>query len=1154
MNLLFKTTGFFAFISMIFLNAFVDLGHKIIIQNTVFKVYDGSTQVILTAIVNGLILLPFVLLFTPSGFLADRFKKPKIMQWAALAAVVLTLLITGSYYLGWFKLAFAMTFLLAAQSAFYSPAKYGYIREIAGKNHLTLVNGVVQSVTIVAILLGMFAFSVLFENALAGHKFSSEADIIRMIAPLGWLLVAGSLIELYFALRLPDIEHPINAETFNWKKYRSGKTLHKNFKLLRLDPVIWLSIIGLSVFWGVSQAVLAIFPAFAKEVLLINNTIVIQGLLACSGIGIVLGSLLAGKISDRYIESGLIPLGALGMVVSLFFLPQISSTTLFAVDILAFGFFGGLFIVPLNSLIQFHAKAQQLGTVLAGNNWIQNVVMLTFLGFTVAFSIGDISSKFLLNLLTIVTLVGASYTVWKLPQSLVRYILGIVFASKYRINVQGFDHMPSQGGVLMLGNHISWLDWAMIQIASPRPVLFVMDKGIYQKWYLKWFLDLFGVIPISGASSKGALATINQHLKQGEVVCLFPEGSISRNGQLAEFKQGFERCVEEVDGIILPFYLHGLWGSRFSRSSSKMQLLRQSRLRRDIIVAFGQPMAIDAQAHAVKSTVFDLSIDTWRSHTENLPSLAHSWIDRVKQNGRVTCLTDIQSNVSLSRSKALIITLLFSRRIKRYSPEQNVGLLLPTSSVGLLATMGAFISGKTVINLNFTANADSLLSAINKAEIKTIYTSRRFIKKLQEKGFELDILFEQASPIYLEDIHDEIKKPEQILTLLASYCFPTSLLIHLFGKTVNIHSPATILFSSGSEGEPKGVVLSHQNIMGNIKQVSDVLDIRDEDIMIASLPLFHAFGLTVTGLLPLIEGVPAICHPDPTDVLNIAKGICQHQATIFCGTSTFLRLFTKNSRVHPLMLDSLRIVVAGAERLNPEIRDSFSLKFGKTIYEGYGTTETTPVATVNLPDRIGIDDWKIQTGNKKGTVGLPLPGSSVRIVDPDTLQSLAIDEDGLIIIGGTQVMQGYLNDPERTANVLAQIDGHRWYKTGDKGHLDKDGFLIIVDRYSRFAKIGGEMISLGAIEASINVNLPEDVEILATTVPDDKKGEKVVLLYSGKVEDAELKACITNSTLNSLMMPSLLIEVDAIPKLGSGKSDFNKAKQVALAQLNTPQS
>jgi len=1151
MNSLFKTTGFFAFISMIFLNAFVDLGHKIIIQNTVFKIYDGSTQVILTAIINGLILLPFVLLFTPSGFLSDRLKKPQIMRWAALVAVILTLIITAAYYLGWFKLAFAMTFLLAAQSAFYSPAKYGYIREIAGKNHLTFANGVVQSVTIIAILLGMFAFSVLFENILVGQTFSTEADIIRMIAPLGWLLVVGSLIELFLALRLPNIEHPINTESFNWKKYRSGKTLYNNLKLLRFDPVIWLSIIGLSVFWGVSQVVLAIFPAFVKEVLLINNTIVIQGLLACSGIGIVGGSLLAGKISDRYIESGLIPLGGLGMVVALFFLPQLTSTTLFAVDILAFGFFGGLFIVPLNALIQFHAKAQQLGTVLAGNNWIQNVVMLTFLCLTVVFSMADISSRALLNLLTIVTIVGASYTVWKLPQSLVRYLLGMVFASKYRINVQGFDHMPSQGAVLMLGNHISWLDWAMIQIASPRPVLFVMDKGIYQKWYLKWLLDLFGVIPISGTSSKGALATINQHLKQGEVVCLFPEGSISRNGQLAEFKQGFERCVEDIDGIILPFYLHGLWGSRFSRSSSKMQLLRQSRIRRDVIVAFGRPMIVTAQASAVKSAVFDLSIDTWRSHTENLPSLAHSWIDRAKQNGRTRCLTDTQSNVSLSRRKALIISLLFSHRIKKQSPEQHVGLLLPTSSAGLLANMGAFISGKTVINLNFTANVDSLLSAINKAEIKTLYTSRQFIKKLQDKGFELDILFEKAPPIYLEDLHQGIKKSEQILALLASYCLPTNILIHLFGKPVNIHSPATVLFSSGSEGEPKGVVLSHQNIMGNIKQVSDVLDLRDEDVMVASLPLFHAFGLTVTGLLPLIEGVPAICHPDPTDVLNIAKGICQYQATIFCGTPTFLRLFTKSSRIHPLMLDSLRIVVAGAERLNPEIRDSFSLKFGKTIYEGYGTTETTPVATVNLPDRIAIDDWKIQTGDKKGTVGLPLPGSSVRIVDPDTLESLAIDEDGLILIGGTQVMQGYLNDPERTADVLAEIDGHQWYKTGDKGHLDRDGFLIIVDRYSRFAKIGGEMISLGAIEASINASLPEDVEILATTVSDDKKGEKVVLLYSGKIEDAELKACITNSTLNSLMMPSLLIEVEAIPKLGSGKSDFNKAKKIAFAQINS---
>ena len=1150
MNSLLKTTGFFAFISMLFLNAFVDLGHKIIIQNTVFKVYDGSTQVILTAIINGLILLPFILMFTPSGFLADRFKKPIIMQWAAFSAVILTLIITISYYFGWFELAFAMTFMLATQSAFYSPAKYGYIREIAGKHNLATANSFVQSTTIVAILLGMFVFSILFENALVNKTFSTEADIIQIIAPIGWLLVVGSLLELYFAFKLPSIEPLTTSDPFNWPQYRTGKALRSNLKLIRADSVIWLSIIGLSVFWGVSQVVLATFPAFAKEILAVNSTIIIQGLLACSGLGIVVGSLFAGKISKNYIETGLIPVGALGMVITLFLLPQLSSLPLLSFDILAFGFFGGLFIIPLNSLIQFHARSEQLGTVLAGNNWVQNVVMLSFLAITVAFSFTGTHSKVILNLLTIVTLLGATYTVWKLPQSLVRYMFGAIFSTKYRVNVQGFDNMPSQGGVLMLGNHVSWLDWAMIQIASPRPVRFVMENKYYQRWYLTWFLDLFGVIPISSAGSKSALEAINTRLKQGDVICLFPEGAISRNGQLGEFKTGFERCIEDVDGIILPFYLHGLWGSRFSRSSDNLQSLRQTNsLRRDIIVAFGRPLHVNSSASSVKSAVFDLSIDTWQSYTNTLAPIAHAWIDRVKQNGQADCLTDIQTNSTLSRRKALTAALLFSRRFKQQSPEQNIGLLLPTSSAGLLANMGAFISGKTVINLNFTSNIASLLSAITKAEIKTIYTSRKFIKKLAQKGVELDDLFALARPIYLEDIHQKITKPEQAITLLSTYFLPSSWLINIFGESVSIHSPAAILFSSGSEGEPKGVVLSHQNIMGNIKQVSDVLDTRNDDVMVASLPLFHAFGLTVTGLLPMVEGVPAICHPDPTDVLNIAKGISQHQATIFCATSTFLRLFNKNRRIHPLMLDSLRIIVAGAERLTPEIQDSFSLKFGKTIYEGYGTTETTPVATVNIPDRLAAD-WRVQTGDKKGTVGLPLPGSSVRIVDPVSMESLATGEDGLILIGGTQVMQGYLNDPDKTAEVIIELDSQRWYKSGDKGHIDKDGFLVIVDRYSRFAKIGGEMISLGAIEAVINPTLPEDIEILTTTVPDDKKGEKVVLLYAGHIEEAALKQNISDSGLISLMVPARLIQVNEIPKLGSGKSDFNAAKKIALEATN----
>ncbi len=1044
MGALFRITGFIPFILVIFLNAFVDLGHKIIIQNTVFKIYDEQTQVILTAIVNGLILLPFILLFTPAGWLSDRYHKPRVMQVSAMVAVVLTLLITGSYYAGWFELAFGMTFLLAVQSAFYSPSKYGYIRELAGKSRLATANGAVQACTIIAILSGIFFFSILFEWALSGKTYETEADIMQIIAPIGWILVACSLLELFTAYRLPIQSTPKHDTAFNWKSYSSGQSLKNNLSMLRGHRGIWLSIIGLSVFWSISQVVLATFPAFAKETLAITNTIVVQGLLACAGIGIVIGSLLASKASNRYIETGLIPIGALGMVITLTLLPQLSYIPFLALDIICFGLFGGLFIIPLNAMIQFDAKEDQLGTVLAGNNWVQNVVMFSFLILTVLLSLVNVSSTALLNMLIFVALIGTGYTVSKLPQSLVRYVIKLVFSGKYRINVQGFDNIPSQGAVLMLGNHISWLDWAMVQIASPRPVRFVMHRTIYQRWYLKWFLDLFGVIPITSGRSKAALLEINKSLRQGQVVCLFPEGMISRNGQLGEFKRGFERCVDEVDGVILPFYLRGLWGSRFSHASKRMRESRQNGLRRDVIIAFAAPLPINTQADALKRTVFDLSIVTWQHYTEMLEPIPMAWIRSVKKNGGKFCVTDAIGGTELSRRKALTSAITLARHIKKLSPEQNIGLMIPTSSAGILMNMGVLLCGKTVVNLNPTASMQALEAAIHKADIQTIYTSRRFMKKLEQKGIDLNRLFKQARPIYLEDFEDDTSNTKKRLTLVAITLLPAPVLYYLFGKPVAMTQTAAILFSNDSEAEPRGVVLSHQNIMGNIKQVSDVLNTQEQDGVMATLPLFHAFGLTVTGFMPLVEGIPMICHPDPTDVRNIAKAISRYQSTIFCGTSTFLRLFVDNKKVHPLMLQSLRIVVAGAERLNPEVRQAFSMKFGKTIYEGYGTTETTPVASVNIPDTLDTDDWRVQIGNKPGTVGMPLPGSNFRIVDPQSLKTLPTGEDGLILIGGTQVMMGYLNDEKRTQEVIVELNGKRWYKTGDKGHLDHDGFLTII--------------------------------------------------------------------------------------------------------------
>ncbi|WP_438971272.1 MFS transporter [Methylophaga sp.] len=408
-----KLPGFKSFLAVAFINAMVDLGHKILIQNTIFKIYDDAAQVGLTAIINSLILLPFILLFTPAGFLSDRFNKPKIMRVTAFSAIIITLLITLAYYQGWFVFAFAMTLILAAQSAIYSPAKYGYIRELAGNGRLSSANGFMQATTIIAILSGIFVFTILFEMTLAGETYNNEAQLIEHIAVVGWLLVFLSCMEFFLACRLPVTHPETRVEKFNWNQYLGGHFLRQNFRRIYQNPVIWYAILGLSMFWGISQTFLATFPAFAKIVLAEDNTIIIQGLLACSGIGIIIGSLIAGSGKQGQIRTIFIPVGAVGMSVVLFVLPQLSTTVSFACAITGFGLFGGLFIIPLNALIQFHAPTGQLGTILAGNNWIQNLVMLSFLFITFIAASAAIASKTMILSIPVITVILALLIAWR---------------------------------------------------------------------------------------------------------------------------------------------------------------------------------------------------------------------------------------------------------------------------------------------------------------------------------------------------------------------------------------------------------------------------------------------------------------------------------------------------------------------------------------------------------------------------------------------------------------------------------------------------------------------------------------------------------------------------------------------------------------------
>lgn len=1046
MTELMKIRGFAAFVAVAFINAFVDLGHKIIIQNTLFKSYDGNEQILLTAVVNGLILLPFILLFTPAGFVSDKYPKHRVMRLSAWAAILVTLLITLCYYRGWFLPAFGLTFVLALQSAFYSPAKYGYIRELVGADKLSEGNGWVQAATMVAILSGILAFSLLFELRLDGSAASTPAELTREIAPLGWFLVAGACLETWLAHRLPVRGETDQALRFDWRNYRRGRMLARNLgHIVRIRP-IWLSILGLAAFWSLSQVMLAVFPAFAKAQLNELNTFRIQGAMALAGIGIMIGSLLAGRLSRHHINVGLIPLGACGLAVGLLLLPGAEHLGVAALLFLLIGLCGALMAIPLNALIQFNADRHESGRVLAGNNFIQNVAMLGFLGLTVVSAYRGIPGLWLMYSLAGIAVLVALVAILLLPEALIRLLVTSVLRRKYRLEVLGFEHLPEEGrGLLLLGNHISWLDWAILQLACPRHIHFVMERSIYQRWYLRWFLDLFGVIPISSGHSREALTRVGELLAAGKVVCLFPEGAISHTGQLGNFKRGFERACDGLEAdsgaTIVPFYLRGLWGSRFSRSSSRLKASRRFGMRRDLVVAFGAQMPVHSRASAVKQRVAELSIHAWNCYTDRLETVPRAFVRTARKAPADWALRDVRGE-PLDYGCLLASCALLARRLRPVQ-ERNLGLLLPTSSSGAIANMAVLMAGKTVVNLDPGLDPTTLRSALEQADIRTVLATRDVICRL---GTDTRAVLETCNLLFLEELQTSTGQVGTLALRCALRLLPVGLLQRWLCRRQDLDDTAAILFATDRDGSALGVRLSHRNLIANIRQTGEVLNVREDDCWMATLPLSQAFGLTVTCLLPLIEGVAVVCHPDPLDAVMVGKGVARYRATLLCATASLLRHYLTHPRLHPLMFESLRSVIVGGEALEPALSRDFEARFHVSVLEGYGCAETTPVASVNLPDHLDTCWWQVQSGSKSGSVGLALPGTTFRIVDPATLEQLPAGTTGLVLIGGAQIMQGYLGQPERTEQVLLERDGLRWFRTADMGYIDEDGFLTVRKR------------------------------------------------------------------------------------------------------------
>ncbi|MGZ5208142.1 MAG: MFS transporter [Sulfuricurvum sp.] len=598
-----RVRGVVPYTITLFLNAFTDLGHKIIIQNTIFKIYDDQTQIIYTAILNALILLPFILLFTPSGYVSHRFSKVRVMRYGAFAAIVITLLITLCYYQGWFWTSFILTLLLAVQAAIYSPAKYGYIKELATEKSLSSLNAIVQSFTTVAILSGIILYTILFENSLV-LPYTNEADILHQIAPLGWLLVGGSVIEFLLTLRLID-EGVWVQSTFDFKKYFTGHYFGKNWRLIRRKQEIFEAILFLSLFWSISQVILAVFGAYAKSTLGIHNTIIVQGLMAVAALGIIAGSLITTRLSRHYLHKGLIVAGGLILTLTLGILPHTHSLATIGGTFFGFGIGGAMLIVALNSLIQSNTPSVHLPFVLAGNNWVQNIFMVAGLVLTTFFAYLGLDALWIFYAMLGVSLLLSIGALMRYKDYFIWLMFELILSLRYNIIPIHTHNVPNKGAVLLLGNHISWIDWILVQVGLQRRIRYLMERSIYEKPFIRPLMKIGEVIPISSNGAKDAFKNARTRLSNHEIVALFPEGVISADGEIGKIYPGYQVIASHVKGVIVPFYIDGIYGSLFSRSSTR-HTTSKSWFRRNVRIRYGDPLPMDSNPQTLYNAILKL--------------------------------------------------------------------------------------------------------------------------------------------------------------------------------------------------------------------------------------------------------------------------------------------------------------------------------------------------------------------------------------------------------------------------------------------------------------------------------------------------------------------------------------------------------------------